>query len=238
MPILSAFGAARAIPGSGGIAEGKYSYDFNGSSYLTYPISSSFAIGTQQFSIECFVYLDSYPSTTAGILDFGYGSTSTSSQTARFFIDSSGRPAFIRNNYPTYPSSTTTTSSSSISLATWTYIAVSRDSIGAMRLFIGSTQTAFTTSISGTIDSGTRAPSIGGRVSTTTFLTGNISNLRFNLGSSFSAATVPTQPLTAVATTKILTCQSSTVKDNSVANGGGPWTITNSGVIVSSSGPF
>ena len=74
MPILSAFGAARTIPGSSGV--GKYSYDFNGSSYFTYPSSSSFSIGTQQFSIECFVYLDSYPSVTAVILDFGYNVTS------------------------------------------------------------------------------------------------------------------------------------------------------------------
>ena len=74
MPILSAFGAARTIPGSSGVVEGEYSYDFNGSSYFTYPASSSFAIGTQQFSIECFVYLDSYPATTAAVLDFGYES--------------------------------------------------------------------------------------------------------------------------------------------------------------------
>jgi hypothetical protein len=36
----------------------------------------------------------------------------------------------------------------------------------------------------------------------------------------------------------MLTCQSSTVKDNSVANGGGPWSVTSSGVTVSTSGPF
>jgi len=240
MPILSAFGAGRTIPAvGGGIVDGEYSYDFNGSSYFEYPASSSFAIGTQQFSIECFVYLDSYPSTTAAILDFGYGSGSASAQTVKFYIDSSGRPVFIRNNYPTSPSSTAITSSSSISLATWTYIAVSRVSAGTTRLFINSSQTASSASIAGTITSGsTKVPSIGGRPSTTTFLSGNISNLRFNLGSSFSTATVPTQPLTAQATTKMLTCQSSTVKDNSVANGGGPWTVTNSGVTVSTSGPF
>ena len=239
MPILSAFGAGRTIPAvGGGIVEGEYSYDFNGSSYFEYPISTSFAIGSQQFSIECFVYLDSYPSTTAAILDFGYGSGSGNPQTVRFYIDSSGRPVFIRNNYPTTPSSTAITSSSSISLATWTYIAVSRVSAGTTRLFVGSSQTASSSGLSGTISSGTRVPSIGGRASTTTFLTGNISNLRFNLGSSFSTATVPTQPLTVDATTKMLTCQSSTIKDNSVANGGGPWTLTNSGVLVSTSSPF
>ena len=241
MPILSAFGAARplGVGGGGGIIEGEYSYDFNGSSYFTYPASSSFAIGTQQFSIECFVYLDSYPATTAPILDFGYGTGSSQPQRVQFYINSSGQPAFVRNNYPTTSGSTTATSSISVSLATWTYIAVSRLSSGVVRIFVGSSQGA-STSIAGTITSGsTVTPSVGsGTVQTTRFLDGKISNLRFNLGSSFSAATVPTQPLTVDATTKMLTCQSSTIKDNSVANGGGPWTLTNSGVTVSTSGPF
>jgi hypothetical protein len=241
MPILSAFGAARplGVGGGGGIIEGEYSYDFNGSSYFTYPASSSFAIGTQQFSIECFVYLDSYPATTAPILDFGYGTGSSQPQRIQFYINSSGQPAFVRNNYPTTSGSTTATSSIAVSLSTWTYIAVSRLSSGVVRVFVGSSQGA-SASISGTITSGsTITPSVGnGTVQTTRFLDGKISNLRFNLGSSFSSATVPTSPLTAQATTKMLTCQSSTVKDNSVANGGGPWTVTNSGVIVSGSSPF
>lgn len=239
MPILSAFGAARTIPGSSGIVEGEYSYDFNGSSYFTYPASSSFAIGTQQFSIECFVYLDSYPATTAAILDFGYGTGSSQPQRIQFYINSFGQPAFVRNNYPTTSGSTTATSSESLSLSTWTYIAVSRLSSGVVRVFVNSNQRA-SASIPGTITSGTVVtPSVGnGTVQTTRFLDGKISNLRFNLGSSFSTATVPTSPLTAQATTKMLTCQSSTVKDNSVANGGGPWTVTNSGVIVSGSSPF
>lgn len=240
MPILSAFGAGRTIPAvGGGIVEGEYSYDFDGSSFFTYPASSSFAIGTQQFSIECFVYLDSYPSTTAAILDFGYGTGSSQPQRVQFYINSSGQPAFVRNNYPTTSGSTTATSSESVPLSTWTYIAASRLSSGVVRIFVNSNQRAAAT-ISGTITSGTGiTPSVGnGTVQTTRFLNGKISNLRFNLGSSFSTATVPTQPLTAQATTKMLTCQSSTVKDNSVANGGGPWTLTNSGVLVSTSSPF
>ena len=239
MPILSAFGAARPLGVGGGIIEGEYSYDFNGSSYFTYPASSSFAIGTQQFSIECFVYLDSYPATTAVILDWGYGTGNLQPQRIQFYINSSGQPAFVRNNYPTTPSSTTVTSSIAASLSTWTYVAVSRNSSGVVRVFVGSSQGASLT-VSGTLTTGSGViPSVGnGTAQTTRFLDGKISNLRFNLGSSFSTATVPTQPLTADATTKMLTCQSATIKDDSVANGGGPWTITNSGVTVSTSGPF
>lgn len=239
MPILSAFGAARplGVGGGGGIG-GNYSYDFNGSSYFTYPASSSFAIGTQQFSIECFVYLNATPATGAVILDFGYGEGSVYFQRIQFYIDSSRRPTFVRSNYPTTPNSTYVISSIAVSLSTWTYVAVSRNASGVVKVFVGSSEGASST-VSGTITSGSANPSVGnGTEQTTRFLNGKISNLRFNLGSSFSAATVPTQPLTANATTKMLTCQSSTIKDNSVANGGGPWTLTNFGVTVSTSGPF
>lgn len=238
MPILSAFGAARTIPGASGIVEGEYSYDFDGSSYFTYPASTSFAIGTQTFSIECFVYLDSYPSITAAILDFGF-STGSTNQRIQFYIDSSGRPVFVRNNFP--GGIQTLTSSISVSLSTWTYIAVSRYSsaLGSIRVFVDSSIGASGTITGSMSNYSTVTPSVGnGTVQTARFLDGKISNLRFNIGSSFSTATVPTQSLTAVATTKMLTCQSSTIKDNSVANGGGPWTVTNSGVIVSTSSPF
>jgi len=241
MPILSAFGAAKTLGGPGAfVPVQNYSYDFNGSSYFTYPASSSFSIGTQQFSIECFVYLDSYPATTAAILDFGFSTGNTTPQRAQFYINSSGQPVFARNLYPTTPAVATATSSIAVSLATWTYIAVSRLSSGVVRVFVGSSQGASTGLLSGAITSGSGiTPSVGnGTVQTTRFLDGKLSNLRFNLGSSFSAATVPTQPLTVDATTKMLTCQSATIKDNSVANGGGPWTLTNSGVTVSTSGPF
>lgn len=241
MPILSAFGAARTIPGSSGVVN-DYSYDFNGSSYLRYPSSSSFAIGTQEFSIECFVYLNSYPSylsPAAVILDFGYAVTS-GNQRVQFFINSSGQPAFVRNNRPVSSSSTSVISSEALSLSTWTYIAVSRLSTGVVHIYVNNNVRGTASNLSGTISSGTGViPSVGtGSVETNRFLDGKISNLRFNLGSSISTATVPTSPLTAQATTKMLTCQSSTVKDNSVANGGGPWTLTNSGVLVSTSGPF
>lgn len=242
MPILSAFGAARTIPRSSGIVEGEYSYDFNGSSYFTYPSSSSFSIQAQTFSIECFVYLNSYPATTAPILDFGYD-VSSGDQRIQFFINSSGQPAFVRNNRPVSATSTTLTSSEAISLSTWTYIAVSRLNIGSttyVRIFVNNNQRGQSTNLTANITSGTGiTPAVGtGSVQTTRFLDGKISNLRFNIASSISSATVPTSPLTAQATTKMLTCQSSTIKDNSVANGGGPWTLNNSGVIVSTSSPF
>jgi hypothetical protein len=235
MPILSAFGAARTIPGSSGIVDGEYSYDFDGSSFFSYPSSASFAIGTLDFSIECFVYLTSAPGLNgANILDFSYNTASGSTK-SRFFINSSYYPVFQRSTGST-GGSNSSTSSIAVSLNTWTYVAVSRTS-GTVKVFVGSS-TGSTTSIPGGITNSS-TPYVGKAVNFgLSFLTGKISNLRYNVGSGFSSATVPTSPLAPVATTKMLTCQSSTIKDNSVANGGGPWTLTNSGVIVSSSGPF
>jgi hypothetical protein len=236
MPILSAFGAARTIPSAGGgIVVSQYSYDFDGSSFFSYPSSASFAIGTLDFSIECFVYLTSAPGLNgANILDFSYNTASGSTK-SRFFINSSYYPVFQRSTGST-GGSNSSTSSIAVSLNTWTYVAVSRTS-GTVKVFVGSS-TGSTTSIPGGITNSS-TPYVGKAVNFgLSFLTGKISNLRYNVGSGFSSATVPTSPLTAQATTKMLTCQSSTVKDNSVANGGGPWTVTNSGVTVSSSNPF
>lgn len=237
MPILSAFGAAKAIGVAGNSSVQNYSYDFN-SGVVTYPTSSSFAIGsTTDFSIECFVYLDAAPAISAPVLDFGFSTTlgTTYNLRCQFYIDSNRRLVFVRNLNTSIQ--TVSGTNPQISLSTWTYIACSRVS-GTLKMFVGTTQVA-STLVGGTIQTAAAPPTIGnGSVQTSRYIDGKISNLRFNVGSGFSSATIPTQPLTAGATTKILTCQSATIKDNSVANAGGPWSITSSGVTVSTSGPF
>jgi hypothetical protein len=236
MPILSAFGAAKAIGVAGNQPVQNYSYDFS-SGVVTYPTNAAFAVGSNDFSIECFVYLDSAPATSAPVLDFGFSTTlsSTFNQRVQFYIDSNRRLVFVRNQSTSIQ--TVSSTNPQISLSTWTYIACSRVS-GTLKMFVGTTQVASTT-VGGTIQTVAAPPTIGnGSVQTTRYIDGKISNLRFNVGSGFTSATIPTQPLAAVATTKILTCQSPTIKDNSVANSGGPWSITSSGVTVSTSGPF
>jgi len=237
MPILSAFGAAKAIGVAGNPPVQNYSYDFN-SGVVTYPTSSSFAIGsTTDFSIECFVYLDAAPAISAPVLDFGFSTTlgTTYNLRCQFYIDSNRRLVFVRNLNTSIQ--TVSGTNPQISLSTWTYIACSRVS-GTLKMFVGTTQVA-STLVGGTIQTAAAPPTIGnGSVQTSRYIDGKISNLRFNVGSGFTSATIPTQPLTAGATTKILTCQSATIKDNSVANAGSPWSITSSGVTVSTSGPF
>jgi len=236
MPILSAFGAAKAIGVAGNQPVQNYSYDFS-SGVVTYPTNAAFAVGSNDFSIECFVYLDAAPATTAPVLDFGFSTTlgTTYNLRCQFYIDSNRRLVFVRNLNTSIQ--TVSGTNPQISLSTWTYIACSRVS-GTLKMFVGTTQVA-STLVGGTIQTAAAPPTIGnGSVQTSRYIDGKISNLRFNVGSGFSSATIPTQPLTAGATTKILTCQSATIKDNSVANAGSPWSITSSGVTVSTSGPF
>lgn len=236
MPILSAFGSAKAIGVAGNPSVQNYSYDFN-SGVVTYPTNAAFAVGSNDFSIECFVYLDAAPSTTAPILDFGFTTTLSSTYNSRvqFYIGSDRRLYFVRNLSTSIQ--TVSGTNPQISLSTWTYIACSRVS-GTLKMFVGTSEVT-STLVSGTIQTAAAPPTIGnGSVQTTRYIDGKISNLRFNVGSGFTSATIPTQPLTAGATTKILTCQSATIKDNSVANAGGPWSITSSGVTVSASHPF
>jgi Concanavalin A-like lectin/glucanases superfamily len=236
MPILSAFGAAKAIGVAGRPSVQNYSYDFN-SGVVTYPTNAAFAVGSNDFSIECFVYLDAAPAISAPVLDFGFSTTLGTSfwYRCQFYIDSNRRLVFVRNLNTSIQ--TISGTNPQISLSTWTYIACSRVS-GTVKLFVGTTEVASTLA-GGTVQTSAAPPTIGnGSVQTTRYIDGKISNLRFNVGSGFSSATIPTQPLVAVATTKILTCQSSTIKDNSVANSGGPWSVTSSGVTVSTSGPF
>jgi len=236
MPILSAFGAAKAIGVAGNQPVQNYSYDFS-SGVVTYPTNAAFAVGSNDFSIECFVYLDAAPAISAPVLDFGFSTTlgTTYNLRCQFYIDSNRRLVFVRNLNTSIQ--TVSGSNPQISLSTWTYIACSRVS-GTLKMFVGTTQVA-STLVGGTIQTAAAPPTIGnGSVQTSRYIDGKISNLRFNVGSGFTSATIPTQPLTAVATTKILTCQSATIKDNSVANAGGPWSITSSGVTVSGSSPF
>ena len=232
MPILSAFGAAKAIGVTGGAqgSVGNYSYVFS-SAVLTYPINSAFAIGSNDFSIECFVYLTGYPApgNEGGLMDFGY----PTAEKPTVVIRSNGQVGLYKVN--TSGTNTVILTGTTVPLNTWTYIVATRVS-GTARLFIGATQQG-SGSFAGSLTTGSGKPPQIGRRGSTDFLNANISNLRFNVGSGFTSVTIPTQALTPSATTKILTCQSSTVKDNSVANGGGPWTITNSGVTVTT-GPF
>jgi Concanavalin A-like lectin/glucanases superfamily len=116
--------------------------------------------------------------------------------------------------------------SASISLNTWTHVALTV-STTAIKLYINGTQSG-TGTFTGIVTGGSSTPDYTGfEGSGNTKFTGYISNARLVIGSTVYTAnfTPPTSPLTAITNTKLLTCQSTYFKDNSTNN----FTITPSG---------
>jgi hypothetical protein len=118
----------------------------------------------------------------------------------------------------------------------WFHTAIVRQS-GSVRVYVNgvlvSTPTAVAGSITGTF------LAIGGMYSTAYLMTGYVSNFRLisNTCIYTSNFDVPTQPLTAVANTQLLTCQTWQPTNNSMAvdNGPGSWLATRSGNVSQSS---
>jgi len=181
---------------------------------LTGSATDTSNFGTGQYTIEAWVYFNSLVS-YAGIYiaDFYFG------------LDASQRLAVGRQNVgfdlvATVPP-----------LNQWVHLAASRDSSNNTRLFINGSVAAsqvVTTSYGSASFSINRSDSS---------FPGYISNLRIVKGTAVytAAFTPPTSPLTAIANTSLLTCQSNRLIDNSTNN----FTITKNGdVTVSNFGPF
>ena len=227
MPILSAFGAAKALgAGGGSVVVPDYSYDFGGSAYISAPSSTQFVAGTGDFTLEFFIYLRSTPAADAAVFDLGRGLVTNA---FAFQLNPSRQFKFRIG-------AGSITSSTAISLNTWYFITLTRLS-SALRFFYDTTNVttnpSYTTNLSG--QNGSR---IGGNQNDAYRLDAIISNLRYRVGTGLSSVTIPTSPLQNVTNTKLLTCQSATIIDNSTANGGTGWTLTNSGATVTTTNPF
>jgi hypothetical protein len=183
-----------------------YSNYFNGTTdYLTAP-STGIAFGTGDFTVECWVYFTS----ADGVSSYWFGNGSTfvlyrfSDNNLYFYTNSSG---------------TNKITATSINAATygnrWVHVALTRQS-GSTKVFlngtqVGSTFTSDTTNYTGT------TMYIGKDPGGATYFTGYISNFRIITGTALytSSFTPSTTPLTAIANTQLLTCQSTTMIDNS-----------------------
>ena len=125
----------------------------------------------------------------------------------------------------------------SLPLNTWNHIAVSKAGT-SLRIFLNGTQIN-TTATEGTISATSASLTIATAQlnSTPNYTTGYISNLRIVKGTALytAAFTPPTEPLTAVSGTSLLTCQSNRFIDTSTNN----FTITKTGqTAVASFNPF
>ena len=210
---------------------------FNGSSDYQYlPTNAAFAIGTADFTLEMWVMPTganlSWTTLFAGV---NYGAQS---DWGLYGGDGNGNPLYpmfmftgssTQGNGATQTQGTASlTGYTKMTIGQWNHIAVSRVS-GTARMFLNGTQTgpsvnASTWSLANTLSKG-----IGGGYNGNgnTLFTGYISNIRLLSGTGLYSAnfTPPTAPLTAIANTVVLTCQSNKFEEVSRNN----FTITSGG---------
>jgi hypothetical protein len=244
MPILSAFGAASARgfnPQSlAPIVEGEYSYLFNGTNEYLWIDNNNSLAPTSRWVVEMFINVSSLPSEDKTLFNVGLEQETYYLGTFEILLSSIGA---IKLRRSTLSSFQTLTTSNSITTNTWVYIAVSGGTSSAdngVKMWINGTEGYSDTTFRNWRTTLSTDVFIGRNNSTSPkYFGGRISNLRYRTGVAITTAPVPTSPLTNVSNTKLLTCQSSTIVDNSTANSGGPWTINDvNSVGISPTSPF
>jgi hypothetical protein len=199
--------------------DGYYSGYFDGTGdYLSAPSNSAFAFGTGDFTVECWIYAIS-----ANDNSIFESRTVVPSTTDGFTIT-----AFSSSVIRIYTSSAIISSSGTTYLNTWTHVAVARVS-GTTTLYINGVSAGTSASMSNCTN--TEAIIGGGRYGGTntinTSFNGYISNFKVVKGTAvYTTAFTPSiTPLTATASTSLLTCQSNRFLDKSTNN----FTITTAG---------
>ena len=194
------------------IPEKGYSAYFDGSGdYLSIPSNSAFQFGTGDFTIECWFYdtgtSDTYPGIISSANGWQDGSTALrfnhlGNRKFGFFHNPTGDPIFSSTNtFLSYQ---------------WYHVAVTRSGT-SMKMFVNGVEEASSTvSASISLDT-TTGVFIGSGFDGSSKIKGYISNVRVVKGTAvYTAAFTPsTTPLTAIANTSLLTCQSNTFIDSS-----------------------
>ena len=207
------------------LAEGQWSNYFgSNTANLKFASNAAFAIGTGNFTVECFVNFDAWASTNQRILmqDVNGGSNLQI-----------GRDSGANNLFVVITGSTVINYSWSPTVGEFYHIAVVRSGTGTneVALYIDGVSVATGTS-NGSISQ--QQVIVGGLDWATSYnVQGYISNFRYS--NVARTITLPTAPYTSDANTLILTCQSNRFVDNS----GTPKTITvNGNTSVQPFSPF
>jgi hypothetical protein len=187
------------------VTSASYSGYFDGTGdYLSVPSNNALDFGTGDFTVEGWVYQTStvdpwfiISSSGSGGFFFGYN--------AGFGIGF-GRTGVAWDYRDTGVGG---------GLNTWNHMAVTRSGT-SMRIFYNGTQVGTTQTISTAYNLGTTSTTIGSQ-GAAYYFPGYISNVRVVKGTAVYTAnfTPSTTPLTAIANTSLLTCQSTTFIDNS-----------------------
>jgi hypothetical protein len=208
-----------------------YSAYFDGSGdYLNLSGSEALAFGTGDFTVEFWLNIPFW--NRGALIDFRPAGTNGS----YFSVWMDGAGASLATLYVN--SSNIIYSSQALPTNRWVHVAVTRQS-GSTVLFIDGVQSGSTWADSTNYIVGAGRPTIGasGFGVNDGNIIGFISNLRIVKGTALytNNFTPPTEPLTAVSGTSLLTCQDSTFRDNSSNN----FTLTaNGNVVPSTVNPF
>ena len=189
-----------------------YSNYFNGSSYLSVASNANLNLSNSSFTIELWIFgTGGYPQ---GIISKGTTSSLASEAWSIEYTNSSGGIAFGSGAYNGWNASML---SGTINLNAWNHVAVVRN-VNAHTMYINgvsvSTLSAsYTVTDAGTLYVGTGWYAPGSRI----FSAGYISSVRLVIGTAVYTGnfTPSTAPLTAIANTQLLTCQSTRMIDNS-----------------------
>lgn len=170
------------IAASGQITENTGSVYFDGTGdYLTVANSTDFNYGSDDFSIEAWVY---YPSSASDSDNHGIASHYITSGNKRswLFMLSGATPSFLASSDGTSGNLITVSSSVDVADDTWTHVAVSRTGT-TLTIYVNGVQRAQNSSWHSSIYSNTDNPvEIGGYNSGTNTFDGFISNLRICKG--------------------------------------------------------
>lgn len=202
-----------------------YSGYFNGtSSLITLPNNAAFTIGTNNFTIECWIYLNAIGQ--VNIIDMRNGTTAAVGIT--IYINTTN------NSLRFYTGGADRITGQTMAINQWYHVALARSS-GSTRMFVNGVQTGSTYADTNSyIANGPFVARFSDGASG--FFNGMISNMRIVNGTALytSDFTPPTSPLTAVANTSALILQSTSLVDNSTNN----FTLTPTSVNISQASPF
>lgn len=183
--------------------------------YLTVPQNAAFSFGTGDFTVEGWWNFNNI-SISQGLISLGTGANGGGPYNGWWFdYESSGILRFYR-----YAGGSEIYSSFSVTLVTntWYHIACTRSGT-AVKMFVNGVQVGTTATSSTSFDNVNSDPLVIGRFITgqgTFYLDGYVSDVRITKGTALYTAnfTPPTAPLTSVAGTSLLTCQTNQPLNN------------------------
>jgi hypothetical protein len=215
-------------------SRGYSSVSFNGTSQFLQATTATTWLpsSTSDWTIEAWINLTGYSSSYSG----GYQAEIASSQTTNSntngwqFVIGGTASSWTGCGIQFWPGNINVYATTPINLNTWYHIAVTKQGT-TVRVFLNGVLLASGTP---TTADGVALMKIGALDYTgyQYYFPGYISNLRIVKGTAVytAAFTPPTQPLTAITNTAILTCQSMVFQDNSINN----FAITNNGAATAS----